>query len=55
MCCCLGPDFLGLCLDARDAIENADGTIEDPKRSEDFKRKVCVTRSVDEVDVMRDG
>mmetsp|Transcript_22678 Transcript_22678/g.52584 ORF Transcript_22678/g.52584 Transcript_22678/m.52584 type:complete len:239 (+) Transcript_22678:979-1695(+) len=46
----LTPDGLGLRLDARDAVEAADRTVEHAQRTLNFKREVDVTRRVNDVD-----
>jgi hypothetical protein len=41
-----------LCFNAGNTIENAHGSIEDSQRSKNFKREVCVSRGVNEIDSM---
>ena len=46
----LAPDRLGLWLDACDAVEHCDGTVEHTERTLDFDGEVDVARGVDDVD-----
>jgi hypothetical protein len=47
------PHLLGLCLDTGNAIKDADRPIKDAERAEDFKSKVSMARSVNEVNGVR--
>ena len=46
----LTPDRLGLRLDAGDAVEHRDGTVEDAQRALHLDGEVDVARGVDDVD-----
>jgi hypothetical protein len=49
----LHPDLFSLRFNSRYAVENAYRAIQNAERAEDFKGKVCVSRRVNEIDVVR--
>src|SRR5207248_7504111 len=51
----LPPDGFGLRLHPGNAVEDRDGTVEHAQRALDFRRKINVTRGIDDVDALFDS